>query len=152
MSIDTRLDELVLEAEARRRTSGWSTVFPTVSELLKEDASINGTIPLERLTRYRDILGAPSLLRELVKSGMVADMPYVYKQYMLSSMLPTSLTILRIEGYNWTVNELNEYLTYERWILNCKQSYSSMLQEVYKDNSIMYRKWARYAENIRGLI
>jgi hypothetical protein len=152
MSIEHELDRLQGIVDAKKDPVSWTAIFPTVSELLKEDVSINGTIPLERLTRYRAILGAPALLRELVKSGTVADMPDVYKQYMLSSMLPTSLTILRIEGYKWNVNELNEYLTYERWILNCKQSYSSMLREVFKDNSIMYRKWVRYSNGVRDLV
>jgi hypothetical protein len=122
-----------------------------VKIILAEDIKTNGTIPISRLAKYREVLGAPSLLRALVENGIVSNMDSSYKEYITSLMLPTSLKILRDAGYQFSTKELNEFLTTERWIVEKPAGYINMLKLFFGDSSIMFRKWERYAEGVRTL-
>jgi hypothetical protein len=120
------------------------------SRMMTQDIISNGILPLPRLIQYRDILGVQTLLLKLVTNGMKSNMPDIYRSYIFDTMSPTSVTLLRSAGYIWTSNELNKFLSNERWILKFPIPYDTALLQIFKDNSIMYNKWKRYANNIRN--
>jgi hypothetical protein len=110
-------------------------------------------ISIEELIAITNDLGNASIvLKTVVDSGITSNLPDVYVTWIQEWLLPGSLCVLKHAGYQFSNKELGTFLSYPLWIEFYAHSYTTAIQLLFKDNSIMLRKWERYAENVRSLL
>jgi hypothetical protein len=73
---------------------------------------------------------------------------HIMEHYILPTGPLTMLVLL--EGGYTLPNGLSYWLSSEDYISNRAIGYDRALLKLFKDNSIMLRKWQRYAERIRN--
>jgi hypothetical protein len=64
---------------------------------------------------------------------------------------PIGLRQVIDKGYEPSKELINQVLSCERWIQAYPSGYNKLLGSIYGNNSIMFRKWERYAEGVRSL-
>lgn len=98
-----------------------------------------------------------SIVKELISvSGGPTIKNLCLSKYNISKELQQSIIDQNIYYILWLITPpdpdvLKQCLMSDRFIINYRDGYETLVKRQFKDNSVLLNKWLRYAENVRKL-